>query len=85
MTAYCGLEDVTRGDPVTPDTRFAIGSLGKSMVATAVALLAAEGRLGVEDPVAAHVPELHGAGWAQRATVRDLGRDGDGRRPHARE
>jgi CubicO group peptidase (beta-lactamase class C family) len=71
-TAHCGVEDVTTGDPVTPETRFAIGSLGKSMVATAVARLAAEGRLGLEDPVAAHVPELRRVEWAQRASVRDF-------------
>jgi CubicO group peptidase (beta-lactamase class C family) len=49
-----------------------VGSLGKSMVATAPARLAAEGRLGLEDPVAAHVPELRRVEWAQRASVRDL-------------
>ena len=42
------------------------------MVATVIARLAEAGRLAFDDPVAAHVPELRGCGWAQRATVRDL-------------
>ena len=71
-TAYAGVADTTTGEQVTPETRFAIGSLGKSMVATAVARLVASGRLSLDDSVAAHVPELRGAGWAARATVRDL-------------
>jgi CubicO group peptidase (beta-lactamase class C family) len=64
--------DVAIGDPVTPETRFSVGSLTKSMVATVIAGLAEAGRLSLDDPVAAHVPELRGGGWAERATVRDL-------------
>jgi CubicO group peptidase (beta-lactamase class C family) len=70
--AYCGVTDVNSGEPVTPETLFSVGSLTKSMVATVIARLAEEGRLSLDDPVAAHVPELRGSGWAQRATVRDL-------------
>jgi CubicO group peptidase (beta-lactamase class C family) len=71
-TAYYGVADMTTGEPVTSDTRFAVGSLGKSMAATVVARVAQAGRLSLDDPVAAHVPELRGAGWAQRGTIRDL-------------
>jgi CubicO group peptidase (beta-lactamase class C family) len=71
-TACYGVTDVTTGEPVTPDTRFSPGSLAKSMVATVTARLAAAGRLSLDDPVALHVPELHGVGWAEAATVRDL-------------
>jgi len=71
-TAYVGVADTTTGEPVTSETRFAVGSLCKSMVATAVARLADAARLSLDDPVAAHVPELRGAGWAARADVRDL-------------
>jgi CubicO group peptidase (beta-lactamase class C family) len=60
------------GEPVTPGTRFSAGSLTKSMVATVVAGLAEAGRLSLDDPVAAHVPELRTSGWAGRASVRDL-------------
>jgi CubicO group peptidase (beta-lactamase class C family) len=72
VTAYSGVADATTGEPVTADTRFAVGSLAKSMVATAVARLAADGRLGLDDPAAAHVPELHRTDWGGRITVRDL-------------
>jgi CubicO group peptidase (beta-lactamase class C family) len=72
ITACSGFADLTTGEPVTADTRFAIGSLGKSIVATAVARLSADGRLGLDDPVAAHVPELRNASWGESITVRDL-------------
>ena len=71
-TAYYGVADVRAGEPVTPETLFSVGSLTKSMVATVIARLADAGRLSLDDPVAAHVPELRGSGWAQGATVRDL-------------
>lgn len=71
-TAYSGIADTTTGEPVTSDTRFAVGSLSKSMVATLVARLAEAGRLALDDPAAAHVPELRSSGWGERATVRDL-------------
>jgi CubicO group peptidase (beta-lactamase class C family) len=72
ITAYTGVTDTTTGEPVTADTRFAVGSLAKPMVATAIARLAADGRLGLDDPAAAHVPELRGTGWGERDAVRDL-------------
>jgi CubicO group peptidase (beta-lactamase class C family) len=71
-TAYWGVVDTTTGEPVSADTRFAIGSLAKSIVATVIARLAEDGRLSLDDPPAAHVPELRGTGWGERATVRDL-------------
>ena len=72
-TAACyGAADVRTGEPVTSGTRFSVGSLTKSMVATVIAGLAEAGRLSLDDPVAAHVPELRASGWAGRATLRDL-------------
>ena len=71
-TAYYGMADVSTGEAVTPETRFSVGSLTKSMVATVVVRLAQEGLVSLEDPVAERVPELREAGWAKRATVRDL-------------
>jgi CubicO group peptidase (beta-lactamase class C family) len=70
--AHHGVADVSSGAPVTPESRFGAGSLNKSMLATAIVLLAEAGRLSLGDPIAAHVPELGGAGWARSATVRDL-------------
>lgn len=57
---------------VGPGARFRVGSLTKSMVATVVARLADAGRLSLDDPVAAHAPELQRSTWAESATVRDL-------------
>lgn len=71
-TACYGVGDMRTGEPITPETRFGVGSLTKSMVATVIARLAEAGRLSLDDPVAAHVPELRASGWAARATVRDL-------------
>lgn len=71
-TASHGVADVRTREPVTGETRFAAGSLTKSMVATVIARLACAGRLALDDPVAVHVPELRGAGWAERASIRDL-------------
>jgi CubicO group peptidase (beta-lactamase class C family) len=69
---FSGVADAATAEPVTAETRFAVGSLCKSMVASAVARLAAAGRLGLDDRIAAHVPELRGAGWAEADTLRDL-------------
>jgi CubicO group peptidase (beta-lactamase class C family) len=70
--AVYGVADAATGEPVDPDTRFPIGSLTKSLAATAVALLAAVGQLGLEDAVSERLPELQEVAWARRATVRDL-------------
>lgn len=70
--AHHGVADVRTSVPVQAGTRFAAGSLTKTMVATVIARLAADGRLSLEDPVAAHVPEVRGRAWTRRSTVRDL-------------
>lgn len=73
VTAACyGVADVRTGEPVTSRTRFSAGSLVKTMVATVIACLAETGRLSLDDPVAAHVPELRSSGWAGHATLRGL-------------
>ena len=73
VTAACsGIAASATGEPVTAATRFAVGSLAKPMGATAVARLAAAGRVSLDDPAAAHVPELRDVGWAEQATLRDL-------------
>ena len=73
MSVACtGVASTATGEPVTAETRFALGSLTKSMTATLVARLDEAGRLSLDDPVSAHVPELRDSGWAEQATVRDL-------------
>jgi CubicO group peptidase (beta-lactamase class C family) len=71
-TVYYGMADFRAGEPVTPETVFSVGSLTKSMVATVIVRLTEAGRISLDDPVAAHVPELRESGWARAATVRDL-------------
>jgi CubicO group peptidase (beta-lactamase class C family) len=43
--------------PVTPDTVFELGSLTKQFTASAVVMLAEDGKLGLDDSVATHLPE----------------------------
>lgn len=72
VVATAGVADTRTREPVTPETRFALGSLTKSMVATAFARLDAAGVLSIDDSVAMHVPEVRGARWGEEATLRDL-------------
>lgn len=69
-----GLRDVEHALPVTPETRFYIASCTKPVVATAAALLAADGRLDLDAPVRTYLPEfsLADSGLADSVTTRDL-------------
>lgn len=53
-----GLRDVARGLPLTPDTRFAMASVTKSVTAMSLAILVDEGKLGWDQCVREVVPEL---------------------------
>ena len=53
-----GVEDVERQTPVGPDTRFQVGSVSKPVTGILVQQLIAEDRLGLDEPVAAHIPDL---------------------------
>ncbi len=53
-----GSSDVETGAPVQPEMLFRLGSTTKMMTATAVATLAAEGKLNFTDPVGKHVRGL---------------------------
>ncbi len=72
VAAYVGVADMRTASPVTASTRFGIGSLTKTMVASALAVLDAEHQLSLDDPVAIHVPELRPCPWAESATLRDF-------------
>jgi len=65
-----GLANVELSVPVTPQTVFEIGSITKQITAAALLLLAEEGRVGLDDPVGKHLPEVP-ASWAA-VTVRHL-------------
>jgi len=51
-----GVADLEHEIPVTPQTVFKIGSLSKQFLATGIMLLAQDGRLSVDDPVAKYFP-----------------------------
>ena len=59
--------DARTGTPATPAMRYAIGSVSKQFTATAVLLLAEEGKLSLDDSVARWFPELT---RAREVTVR---------------
>src|SRR5258708_21585309 len=52
-----GLASVELDAPVTPPTMFHSGSVGKQFTSALVLLLAAEGRLGLDDPCSTLPPE----------------------------
>jgi CubicO group peptidase (beta-lactamase class C family) len=63
---------LARIDPPTPTTasmRYPIGSISKQFTAAAVAILAEEGKLGLDDPVAGFFPDLT---RADEITIRQL-------------
>jgi CubicO group peptidase (beta-lactamase class C family) len=62
------------GHPVRPDSAFAIGSITKSFTATLAMILAADGDLELDAPVADDVPELRNGSddLGRQLTLRDL-------------
>ncbi|MFH8366149.1 serine hydrolase domain-containing protein [Streptomyces sp. NPDC018031] len=71
-----GVSDLRTGRPVGRDDRFRAGSLTKTFLATVVLQLAAERRLGLDDPVERYLPGLVRA--PGRADDGDGGARGDG-------
>lgn len=73
-TAARGVADLGSGRPMSAGDRLRIGSITKTFTATVVVQLAAEGRLGLDDPVERHLPGLiRGNGYDGRTiTVRGL-------------
>ena len=69
-----GYRDVKKGLKVTPDTLFAIGSCSKSFTATALAILAGEGKLDWDKSVRDYLPDfrLHDAYATGQLRPRDL-------------
>ncbi|MFW5834546.1 MAG: serine hydrolase [Pseudomonadota bacterium] len=59
-----GLANIEHGVPINPDTRFHIASVTKQIVAAALVLLEARGRVSLDDPVAKHFPQLRAGGEA---------------------
>jgi CubicO group peptidase (beta-lactamase class C family) len=65
-----GWADVESRAPVTPRTRFRLGSVSKTLTAAAVALLHERGRLDLDAPVQAYVPAYPRKQWT--VTARQL-------------
>jgi D-aminopeptidase len=56
---HAGLASIEQAVPIGPETRFRIASVSKQFTAAAVLMLEREGRLGVDDLAAGHLPELN--------------------------
>ncbi|MCC7387280.1 MAG: beta-lactamase family protein [Phycisphaerales bacterium] len=54
-----GVADTDTGRPVTPDTRFAVGSTTKAFTASAIGMLVDEGRMSFDEPARTHLPAFH--------------------------
>jgi len=69
-----GFRDVKQGLKVTPQTLFAIGSCSKAFTATAVGILADEGKVDWDKPVRTYLPsfKLQDVVASERMTPRDL-------------
>ncbi len=68
-----GWADVQNRIPATSQTVFTLASVGKSITATAVMVLAARGALRLDDPVRKHLgPRGRMPGGDRRATIRQL-------------
>ena len=71
-----GVADVEKKTPVTPDTRFFIGSATKAFTATLVGMLVDEGRMRWDDPVETYLPafqlKVQSKDPNDRATLRDI-------------
>jgi len=69
-----GLREVSQQIPVTPATRFVLGSTTKAFTTLAMAMLVDEGRMSWDEPVRTYLPEFALKDeWATlRATPRDL-------------
>jgi CubicO group peptidase (beta-lactamase class C family) len=65
-----GLADVERATPVRKETNFRLASVTKQFTATAVMLLAADGKLRFDEEIGAILPTL--PEFARRVTIRQL-------------
>ncbi|HWO23134.1 MAG TPA: serine hydrolase domain-containing protein [Kofleriaceae bacterium] len=66
-----GMADLERDVPITPDTVFDIASTSKQLTAAVILLLAADGKLQLDDDIRKYVPELPQLGKAP-ITIRHL-------------
>ena len=70
--AYVQAYGKSRLDPQTPassEMRYSVGSISKQFTATAILMLAEQGKLSLDDPVAKYIPDLT---RANEVTIREL-------------
>lgn len=73
LSAATGVADAGTGAPLTPEHLFHVASHSKTFTATAVLQLVETGRMRLDDPIGAHVPELaDDTSPLAAATVREL-------------
>jgi CubicO group peptidase (beta-lactamase class C family) len=65
-----GMANLDHGVPIRPDTVFHVASVSKEFTAAAIALLALDGELTLDDPIQQHLPWVPDFG--QRITIRNL-------------
>ncbi|MEO8451050.1 MAG: serine hydrolase [Gemmatimonadota bacterium] len=65
-----GMADLNQGLAITPRTVFYLASMSKQFTAAAIALLAEQGKLSLEDPIRKYVPEL--PAYADPITINQL-------------
>ena len=65
------MADIESGRRITPKTNFRLASVTKQFTATAILLLARDGKLSIDDPVSKHVPGFWPA-YAGGVTIRHL-------------
>lgn len=65
-----GMANLETGLAITPQSIFHVASVSKQFAALSVALLAADGRLSLDDDVRRHVPEI--PDYGRRMTIRQL-------------
>jgi CubicO group peptidase (beta-lactamase class C family) len=69
-TGVRGVANMSTGDAITADTVFDIASVSKQFTATAVLLLAQQGKLTLNDPLSQHLHDL--PAWAATVTISQL-------------
>jgi len=65
-----GWADVEKQTPVTPGTRFRVGTISMPLTSAAVGLLVERGRLQLDDPIQKYVPDFPQTKWP--VTLREL-------------
>jgi CubicO group peptidase (beta-lactamase class C family) len=65
-----GMADLSTRTPITPNTRFYMGSVSKQFAAASIALAVRQGKLSLDDPIRKWIPEL--PEHAQPVTVNNL-------------